>query len=125
MNNIDEQPSYTDCHVGAKLMSAASPNPDPSKSDQHDDDDDDDNYDQFPDAAICECGRVLSSGWDCPTCRRNCPYCHRALSNSPEDYCDRCYRKCDQHGLYRIHDAAIGINGIRQCPQCAQHSKGK
>ncbi|KAI8888632.1 hypothetical protein K501DRAFT_127391, partial [Backusella circina FSU 941] len=50
--------------------------------------------------AVCECGRELDSGWNCSNCRRQCTICNRSLSTDPSDYCERCFRKCEEHGLY-------------------------
>lgn len=63
-------------------------------------------------APVCECGRVLDSGWQCSNCRRQCPICNRVLSLDPDEYCERCYRRCDFHGLYTI------TTGLIHCPLC-------
>lgn len=52
--------------------------------------------------AECECGRLLKPGWQCDQCRKSCPYCRRALTVDPNDYCDRCFAKCSIHGLFPI-----------------------
>lgn len=64
--------------------------------------------------AECACGRVLSPGWSCSSCRRGCPICQRSLTADPSDYCDRCYSMCDIHGLYRNNP----LESVTPCPQC-------
>ncbi|KAI8150437.1 hypothetical protein BJV82DRAFT_587180 [Fennellomyces sp. T-0311] len=67
--------------------------------------------------AVCECGRTLTAGWQCEYCRRNCPYCHRALTTDPQDYCDRCFRLCNIHGLYLYYNIKTGQR-MDGCPSC-------
>ncbi|KAJ8652950.1 hypothetical protein O0I10_011412 [Lichtheimia ornata] len=52
--------------------------------------------------AECECGRLLKPGWQCNQCRKSCPYCRRALTVDPNDYCDRCFARCNIHGIFPI-----------------------
>lgn len=65
--------------------------------------------------AICgECGKELDTSWKCTACRTQCPICNRALTKDPDEYCERCFKKCSMHGLYsKIHDSF-------QCPQCVK-----
>ncbi|KAI7848918.1 hypothetical protein BDC45DRAFT_521911 [Circinella umbellata] len=70
--------------------------------------------------AVCECGRTLTAGWQCNYCRKNCPYCHRALTTHPEDFCDRCFRLCKFHGLYHCYDVKTGYRRDH-CPSCQIH----
>ncbi|KAI9247346.1 hypothetical protein BY458DRAFT_465425 [Sporodiniella umbellata] len=37
---------------------------------------------------ICACGQLLSAGWVCPSCRKTCLGCRRALA--PKEECSRC-----------------------------------
>lgn len=60
----------------------------------------------------CECGQILEKGWNCDTCRMNCPGCNRALSIG--EYCTRCYIQCQQHGLMKLSDKSN-----RACSQCS------
>lgn len=65
---------------------------------------------------ICgDCGKELETGWNCSSCRRQCPLCNRALTNNPNEYCERCYRLCEKHGLYSK------IDGLFQCIQCVNN----
>ncbi|KAI8147993.1 hypothetical protein BJV82DRAFT_664327 [Fennellomyces sp. T-0311] len=64
-----------------------------------------------------ECGRPLGPGWECESCRRNCPHCNRALTTDPNDYCERCFRKCDKHNLvYSVVDKQEDQGP--KCPEC-------
>lgn len=68
--------------------------------------------DNLQSKAICgECGKELDNKWTCSTCRRECSICQRALSNDLAEYCERCYRLCQYHGLHRK---------TIQCPECVQ-----
>ncbi|ORY94667.1 hypothetical protein BCR43DRAFT_516311 [Syncephalastrum racemosum] len=67
--------------------------------------------------ATCgECGKTLGPGWQCDTCRRSCKHCNRALTPDPNDYCDRCYRRCEIHGIL------YNIVTKNQCPECAKNT---
>ena len=77
-----------------------------------------DDYANIP--AVCECGRTLTAGWQCNFCRKNCPYCHRALTTDPEDYCDRCFRLCKFHGLYHCYNVKTGYRRDH-CPSCQKY----
>lgn len=71
-------------------------------------------------APLCgECGRTLGPGWFCESCRRACPYCNRALSSDPNDYCTRCHRKCDRHNIVYPLVSLQPNNQTGQCPECA------
>lgn len=59
---------------------------------------------------ICgDCGKELDTGWNCSSCRRQCSICNRALSTNPDEFCERCYRLCQKHGLHSK------IDGCFQC----------
>ncbi|KAI9490960.1 hypothetical protein BDB00DRAFT_835308 [Zychaea mexicana] len=83
-------------------------------------------YEDFEDEeteATCgECGRPLGPGWQCESCRRNCPHCNRALTTDPDDFCERCFRKCDKHNIiYSIVDPGslpAGQEEGSKCPEC-------
>ncbi|KAI9263283.1 hypothetical protein BDA99DRAFT_509809 [Phascolomyces articulosus] len=94
--------------------SSTSPSPSPSPSSISTD------YEQFEEEteATCgECGRTLGPGWQCESCRRNCPHCNRALTTDPDDYCERCFRKCDKHNIvYSIVDSETQEGP--KCPEC-------
>ncbi|KAI9489093.1 hypothetical protein BDB00DRAFT_845149 [Zychaea mexicana] len=72
--------------------------------------------------AVCECGRTLMAGWQCNFCRKNCLYCHRALTTDPQDYCDRCFCLCNVHGLYHHYNVKTGYRLV-QCPSCQQQQQ--
>lgn len=65
--------------------------------------------------AICgECRKELDNKWKCSTCRKECPICNRALTNDPGEYCERCFKRCNLHGLYSKTQSTF------QCPQCVK-----
>lgn len=65
--------------------------------------------------AVCgECGKELDNKWKCTACRIECPICNRALTKNPEEFCERCFKKCQLHGLY-----SKSANSY-QCPQCVK-----
>ncbi|KAG2175573.1 hypothetical protein INT43_001220 [Umbelopsis isabellina] len=75
-------------------------------------------HDSDDNSIVCECGRRLGPGWTCPTCRRNCSICQRALIADESSYCDRCYSECEIHGLYRN----TNFPDETPCPQCRDSS---
>lgn len=77
-----------------------------------------DNDSEQSNKAICgECGKELDTGWKCNACRRECPICNRALSNDPNEYCERCFRFCKYHGLF-----SKSKDGLFICTQCVSSS---
>ena len=68
--------------------------------------------------ATCgECGNILGPGWQCESCRRSCPYCNRALTTDPNDYCERCFRYCDKHDIIYLIVNSETQEGPK-CPEC-------
>jgi hypothetical protein len=79
-----------------------------------DESDESDDYDQFDTTDnVCGCGKTLAKGWVCHDCRIQCPGCNRALSTDPEDYCSRCYFKCQEHGL--VLKKAVPLDTCHLC----------
>ena len=97
------------CHITSAMMPLNNHDP---NNDDNDDQVDDDEEEEL---AICgDCDRVLGPGWQCKSCRRNCPHCNRALTTDPNDYCGRCFRKCVKHGI--IYSLVTGEG----CPKCSK-----
>ncbi|ORY94185.1 hypothetical protein BCR43DRAFT_496017 [Syncephalastrum racemosum] len=81
-----------------------------------DEEEEEEDYTGFSDekqSTVCSCGRPLGKGWQCFACRRACPYCARALSNEPDEFCDRCFSVCSSHGPF-----PIVCNPHMACPGC-------
>lgn len=76
-------------------------------------DEDDGSFSDDEQSIVCSCGRPLGKGWQCGVCRRECPYCARALSNDPGEFCDRCFSICSTHGPF-----PIVCNPHMVCPGC-------
>ncbi|KAI8979571.1 hypothetical protein BDF20DRAFT_870361 [Mycotypha africana] len=64
----------------------------------------------------CSCGIILSNddSWSCDNCRVSCSGCNRSLVKGFDEYCTRCYYKCQKHGLIPKSAATDG-----KCPACS------
>lgn len=109
---VEERHHAEPCHDITNMIPLTNHDDNPEEDNIEDEEGDEEEEEEL---AICgDCGKVLGPGWQCSSCRRSCPHCNRALTTDPDDYCGRCFRKCDKHGI--VYSLISGEG----CPKCSK-----